>query len=56
MCCEQEIVLGVMAGWWVGIATIYAYLIAGGISIELREKHPLLPKLAIGIFFPFGLW
>jgi hypothetical protein len=51
----QEIVLGVLAGWWVGVACILVCVIAGGLSIEVRTANPMLPKLLTGFFFPVAI-
>jgi hypothetical protein len=53
---DQEIILGILAGWWVCMAAIFMISIAGGMDEETRQKFPFAPKLLGGIFFPVSLW
>ena len=48
--------LGVLAGWWVGLAVILVVTIAGGIPIQTRTDWPCLTKLAAGFFFPVAIF
>ena len=51
---DKTFFLGALAGVWVGFGGMAALSIAGGIPEEVRNSWPLLPKLGIGLFFPFG--
>ena len=48
--------LGVLAGWWVGLAVILVVTIAGGIPVDTRAAWPCLAKLVSGIFFPVAIF
>jgi formate/nitrite transporter FocA (FNT family) len=48
--------LGVLAGWWCGLAVILVVTIAGGIPAATRAAWPCLPKLAAGFFFPVAIF
>ncbi len=48
--------LGLLAGWWVGLAVILVETIAGGIPIATRAAWPCLPKLVAGFFFPVAIF
>ena len=53
---RQEIILGVVAGWWVGLTCIMVLIAAGGFPAYFRELFPSVPKIITGIFFPLGIW
>jgi len=48
--------LGVLAGWWCGLAVILVVTIAGGIPIDVRNSWPCLPKIVAGLFFPVAIF
>ncbi len=48
--------LGVLAGWWCGLAVILVVTIAGGIPADIRAQWPCLPKLVAGLFFPCAIF
>eukprot|EP00743_Colponemidia_sp_Colp-15_P002218 GILK01002404.1.p1 GENE.GILK01002404.1~~GILK01002404.1.p1 ORF type:complete len:335 (+),score=41.80 GILK01002404.1:72-1076(+) len=47
--------LGVLAGFFIGIAGIASLAVAGGFSKDLRAAHPAIAKLMIGFIFPMGI-
>lgn len=51
---DKTYFLGVLAGVFVGFGGLAALSIAGGIPPEVRDSWPVLPKLGIAFFFPFG--
>jgi formate/nitrite transporter FocA (FNT family) len=51
---DKTYFLGLLAGVWVGFGGLAAVSIAGGIPEEVRNTWPLLPKLGVAFFFPFG--
>ena len=48
--------LGVLAGWWCGLAVILVTTIAGGIPVDVRTDWPCLPKILTGLFFPVAIF
>ncbi len=48
--------LGLLAGWWCGLAVILVVTIAGGIPVDVRTSWPCLPKIAAGLFFPVAIF
>jgi len=48
--------LGVLAGWWCGLAVILVVTIAGGIPVDTRNSWPCLPKVVAGFFFPVAIF
>ena len=48
--------LGVLAGWWCGLAVILVVTIAGGIPVDVRTAWPCLPKIVAGLFFPVAIF
>ena len=48
--------LGVLAGWWCGLAVILVVTIAGGIPADVRTAWPCLPKIVAGLFFPVAIF
>jgi formate/nitrite transporter FocA (FNT family) len=48
--------LGLLAGWWCGLAVILVVTIAGGIPVDVRTSWPCLPKLVAGLFFPVAIF
>jgi formate/nitrite transporter FocA (FNT family) len=48
--------LGVLAGWWCGLAVILVITIAGGIPVDVRTSWPCLPKIVAGLFFPVAIF
>lgn len=51
---DKTFFLGMLAGVWVGLGGIASLSVAGGIPVDVRNAWPFLPKLAIGLNFPFG--
>jgi formate/nitrite transporter FocA (FNT family) len=49
-------ILGVLAGFWVGMGTILMITVAGGLDPEFRAKYPAAPKALGGLFFPVAIW
>ena len=47
--------LGILAGWWCGLAVLLVSVIAGGVPAEVRAAWPMLPKLIAGILFPAAI-
>eukprot|EP00742_Colponemidia_sp_Colp-10_P002399 GILJ01002557.1.p1 GENE.GILJ01002557.1~~GILJ01002557.1.p1 ORF type:complete len:337 (-),score=43.17 GILJ01002557.1:161-1171(-) len=47
--------LGLLAGFFVGIAGIASLAVAGGFSKDLRAAHPAIAKLMVGFIFPMGI-
>ncbi|KAG5461448.1 MAG: hypothetical protein BJ554DRAFT_6361 [Olpidium bornovanus] len=51
---DKSVFLGMLAGFWVGLGGLAGLSAAGGISEAVRHTHPILPKMAVGFFFPFA--
>ena len=52
---DKTFFLGMLAGVWVGFGGMAALSVAGGIPEDVRSAWPFLPKLGVGLFFPFGM-
>ncbi|KAG5460140.1 MAG: hypothetical protein BJ554DRAFT_7850 [Olpidium bornovanus] len=52
---DKSIFLGILAGFWVAVGGLAGNAVAGGMGSELRAAYPILPKIGVGFFFPFGM-
>lgn len=53
---DKTLFLGFLAGIFVSLSAILSLVAAGGISIEIRQTNPAIPKLIFGALFPVGLF
>jgi formate/nitrite transporter len=52
---DKTFLLGLMAGFWVGLSGTAALSVGGGIPEAVRDAAPILPRFGLAFFFPFAL-